>query len=108
MAREPATPSLVPLAPEVAPTVNVLEGISPFTPIVGAVTLAVPPREATLLALVTPIATAAPTPVPGIPVVVEPSAVVVGFIVALEVRPTGVVEETVPPVMFAWVFPLRW
>src|SRR6266849_1033185 len=80
MAREPATPTLAPLAPEMASTSKVLLGISPETLTVLAFKVAAPPTEAVLAVLVIPIPTPTPTPDPGAPLVGLPLAVVVGLL----------------------------
>src|SRR5262249_34561636 len=77
MASAPATPTAAPLGPAGAPTRFTMAGIAPVTLTAGAVTFAVPPRDARLLAAIRPIATATPTPVPEAPLAGDPSAVVI-------------------------------
>ena len=117
IANEPATPMAAPLGPDVAATVNWLAGVTAATVAgntlvtftAGAVTLAVPPREAVLFEVVWPIATATPTPVPAAPVAGLASAVVVGWLDALAATASGdALAVMVPPLTVALAFPVTF
>ena len=107
-ANEPATPRLLPPAPEVAVASNLLAGTRALTWMLVPSTSAVPPSVALTLADTTLMATPTPTDVPSPPVLLEPSAVVVTVLLPLAVRSRSPAEAfTEPPVMLASVSPVR-